>query len=296
MNFQEKFNRIVDKNNSLLCIGLDPDIEKMPPHLLKKKQLLFAFNKAIIDTTADLVCAYKPNSAFYEAHGADGVEQLKKTVTYLKHTHPHIPIILDAKRADVESTSEKYAQSVFDYFGFDALTVNPYLGFDSLKPFLERREKGIIIVCRTSNKSASDFQDLPTHSVQLPGVSDPPAGEASRTPREPVEPLYLAIAKKVIEWNNIYKNCLLVVGATWPEQLRTLRMVAPDMFFLIPGIGSQSGDLKKTITYGLRQDKSGLIINVSRAIIYAGDGKDFAKHIREKAKQIKNLINTYRTA
>lgn len=251
MNFLQKLKNAIKQNNSLLCIGLD--------------NCDFEFNKKIIDQTHDLVCAYKPQIAFYEATGIEGLKSLKRTVDYLKKHHPAIPLICDAKRSDIASTMEQYASSLFDYYGFDAATVNPYLGFDSLEPFLKRKDKGIIILCRTSNKSASDFQDL-----LISG-----------------EPLYLRVAKKVVEWNKKYKNCLLVIGATWPEELKKIRTIAPNMFFLVPGIGAQGGDLEQTLKYGLTEQNSGLIIHSSRSIIYANNP-------RQKAQELKKAINRCR--
>jgi len=270
MNFQKKLDKIIAKNNSLLSIGLDPDKNIIPNHLLSIDPL-FEFNKAIIDATFDLVCVYKPNTAFYEAYGIKGIESLKKTIEYIKSAHPEIPIIADAKRADIGKTSEKYAKSVFDYFGCDAVTVNPYLGLDSIEPFLKYKDKGIIILCRTSNPSASDFQDLMIDN----------------------NPLYIHVARKVVEWDKKYHNCLMV-GATWPEQLKEIRKIAPEMFFLVPGIGSQGGDLKKTLQFGLTKNRSGLIIHSSSAIIYASDEKDFAQKAREVAKALRDEINKER--
>lgn len=250
-NFLQKLDISIKKNNSLLCVGLDNSD--------------FEFNKKIIDQTHDLVCAYKPQIAFYEAAGIEGLKSLKKTVDYLKKHHPAIPLICDAKRSDIASTMEQYASSLFDYYGFDAATVSPYLGFDSLEPFLKRKDKGIIILCRTSNKNASDFQDLLING----------------------EPLYLKVARKVVEWNKQYKNCLMVVGATWPEELKLIRKIAPDMFFLVPGIGTQGGDLERTLKYGLTKQNSGLIIHSSRSITYASNP-------RQKAQELRKTINRYR--
>lgn len=273
MKFQQKLNKIIQKNNSLLCVGLDPDLDKIPQHLLKLDDPIFAFNKDIIDSTHDLVCAYKPQIAHYAASGVQGIQSLLKTIDYLLNNHSAIPIILDAKRGDIGSTSQLYAKEAFDIFKADALTVNPYLGLDSLIPFLERKEKGIIILCKTSNKSASDFQDLKI-SNDLP--------------------IYLYIAKKVNEWNQTYKNCLLVVGATWPKQLKEIRKILPSMFFLVPGIGAQGSDIEKTLNNGLRKDKSGLIIHSSRAIIYASTKANFASESRKVAMKLKQEINKYR--
>lgn len=274
MKFQQKLNKIIKKNNSLLSIGLDPDLEKIPPHLAKFKDPIFAFNKALIDATYDLVCAYKPQIAYYSSLGIRGIGSLLKTINYLIYTYPQIPIILDAKRADIGSTSRMYAKEAFDIFNADAVTVNPYLGLDSLKPFLERADKGVIILCRTSNKSANDFQDLIISKGKVP--------------------LHVYIARKVQEWNKIYKNCMLVVGATKSDQMKRVREVAPKMFFLVPGIGTQGGDLKNTLKNGLRKDKSGLIIHASRAIIYASSKTNFANSARKVAMKLKEKINEYR--
>lgn len=272
MTFKHKLTNIIQKNNSLLCIGLDPDMDKIPQYLLDKNNSLFEFNKQIIDETFDLVCAYKPNIAFYESNGIQGLKELKKTIEYLKKNYPEIPIVLDAKRGDIGNTAKMYAKAVFNEWGVDAVTLNPYLGFDALEPFLEYREKGIIVICRSSNKGASDFQDLTLNK----------------------HPLYIEVAKKVIDWDKTYKNCFMVIGATWPEELKKVRKLTPHMFFLIPGIGNQGGDIEKTIEAGLTQDKSGLIINISRSILYASSDKDFAQKAREKAQEIKDMINKYR--
>lgn len=273
MHFQEKLEKIITKNNSLLSIGLDPDLDKIPKHLLSLENSLFEFNKAIINATHDLVCAYKPNIAFYEAYGEEGHKSLKKTIEYLQSKYPEIPIVLDAKRGDIGKTAKMYEKSAFDYWMVDAVTVNPYLGLDALGPFLQRKEKGIIILCKTSNPSSSDFQDIKAYDGR---------------------PLYLVVAEKIVEWNKKYHNCLMVVGATWPEQLKEVRKIAPEMFLLVPGIGTQGGDLQKTLKYGLTKDKSGLIIHSSSAIIYASDGKDFAQKARQAAKTLIGKINKER--
>ncbi len=273
MTFVEKLNISVETNNSLLCIGLDTDIHKIPPHLVEENEdHIFEFNKEIIDATHDFVCAYKPNSAYYEADGVEGLASLEKTVEYIHSAYPDIPVILDAKRADIGSTSEHYAMAAFDYFKADAVTLHPYMGEDSLEFFLKRQDRGCIILCRTSNLSASEFQDLMVEG----------------------KPLYIKIAEKVAEWDKKYHNCLLVVGATWPEQMKKIRSVAPEMNFLVPGIGSQGGDLEATLRAGLRSDKAGLIINAGRSIIYASSHEDFANRARLEAQMLRDKINTYR--
>ena len=251
MNFQQKLDKIVKKNNSLVCVGLDKSD--------------FKFNKAIIDSTCDLVCAYKPNSAFYEAYGVEGIGQLKKTCDYLQKKYPEIPIILDAKRADIGSTNEGYVKYAFDWLGADAITLQPYLGSEAIEPFLDRRDKGCIILCRTSNPGAGEFQDLK-------------AGN---------KPIYIIVAENVVTKWNVNNNCLLVVGATYPKEMKAIRKIAGDMTFLVPGIGAQGGDVKKTVMAGLNSKKAGMIINSSRGII-------FAKNPREETIKLRDEINKYR--
>lgn len=272
MTFLEQLEETIEHHNSLLCVGLDTDPAKIPHSLQMEPDSVYQFNKAIIDATSELVCAYKINIAFYSAFGEHGLDTLLQTVSYIKDTYEHIPVILDAKRGDIGSTSEKYAHEAFDVIEADAVTVSPYMGFDSIKPFLERKEKGVIVLCRTSNEGAHDFQQLDV------------AGK----------PLYMHVAEKVVEWHKQYGNCLLVVGATAPEQLQQIRSIAPDMFFLVPGVGAQGGDLATTLKTGLTNGKSGLIINSSRDILYASNGEDFAQKAREKARSLRDQINQYR--
>lgn len=272
MLFQQKLDKIVKKNNSLLCIGLDSDADKIPIHLKQKEYPIFEFNKAIIQSTSDLVCAYKPNSAYYEAQGAKGISQLKKTCDFLKKNYPDIPIVLDAKRGDIGSTNESYVRYVFGYLGVDAVTLNPYLGKEALEPFLRIKDKGMIILCKTSNPGAGELQDL-----QFNG-----------------EPFYKYIAKKVVnDWNR-NNNCLMVIGATYPKELQEIRAIAKDITFLVPGIGIQGGDLKATVKWGLSSKKSGIIINCVRNIIYISKAHNFAEKAREEAKKLRDEINKYR--
>lgn len=253
------------KAGKFVCIGLDPVSEKLPKHLGGD---FFKFNKAIIDETADLVLAYKPNSAFYEAEGAQGIEWLKKTCDYISKKYPKIPIILDAKRADIGSTNEGYVKFIFDYLEVDAVTVHPYLGREALEPFLERKEKGILVLAKTSNPGAGEFQDL-----ILSG-----------------RPLYLHIAREVANKWNTNRNLGFVVGATAPEELSEIRSKVGDMPILIPGIGQQRGDLQATLKAGLDRNKEGIIISSSRAIIFASKGKDFAKAARREAEKLHQEI------
>lgn len=273
MDFKAKLNWAVGQNNSLLCVGLDADINKLPAHLKSVNKPLLAFNKEIIDATADLVCAYKPNSAFYEALGAGGIEQLKETVAYINKKYPNIPVILDAKRADIGNTNNGYVDFCYDYLGVDAVTLHPYLGGEALQPFLNRADKGAVILCRTSNPGSSELQDLLVEG----------------------EPMYQRVARKVErDWNK-NNNCLLVVGATYPEEMKIIRyIVGPDMIFLVPGVGAQGGDVEATLKAGLGANQRGLIISSSRGIIFASSGKSFAKAARQKALKTRDEINKYR--
>ncbi len=261
MNFLEKLLQAARTNRSLLCIGLDPDPELMP------KVDVFQFNRAIIDATSDLVCAYKPNLAFYEALGIEGLKALEETVAYIPKG---IPIIGDAKRGDIGSTARAYARALFETLGFDAATVNPYLGYDSLEPFMEYREKGIFILCRTSNVGSAHFQAL--------------------TLTETSRPLFELVAQRAREWN-LYGNLGLVVGATYPEELRRVRQICPEMPLLIPGIGAQGGDLASAVRYGVDAKGEKAIISSSRQIIYASRGEDFAAAAREAALNLRDQIN-----
>ncbi len=263
MKFTDKLLKASRKNNSWLCIGLDPDPELMP------RVDVLQFNKAIIDATSDLVCAYKPNLAFYEALGVEGLAVLEKTIECVPRD---IPVIGDAKRGDIGNTAKAYAKALFSVLGFDAATVNPYLGFDSIEPFIDYQDNGVFIVCRTSNKGGTDFQDLLTHG----------------------SPLYEAVARKAKEWN-VHGNIGLVVGATYPEELQRVRAICPEMPLLIPGVGAQGGDLASAVRYGVDAHGDRAIINVSRQILYASKGKDFAQAARNVAERIHNQINGYRS-
>ncbi|MBI2849343.1 MAG: orotidine-5'-phosphate decarboxylase [Chloroflexi bacterium] len=268
--FIEKLLLASRANNSLLCIGLDPDPGTMP------NIEVFSFNKAIIDATSDLVCAFKPNFAFYEALGLEGITALKQTVDYVPK---NIPIIADAKRGDVGNTAKAYATALFDTFGFDAATVNPFLGRDSLQPFLEREDKGVFILCRTSNPGAADLQDL----------------ILTRTPGEPGSPLFEIIARLAAEWNSA-GNIGLVVGATYPKDLKRIRDMCPDMPFLIPGIGPQGGDLAAAVSWGTNLQGDMAIISSSRQVLYASRGSDFAQAARKTALHLRSEINRWRSS
>jgi len=267
MNFNEKLQTAVLKNNSLICVGLDTD-----PALIPEDMGVYDFNKAIIESTSDLVCAYKPNLALYEAIGDEGVDILKRTV---KCIPSDIPVIADAKRGDIGNTSKAYAKALFEFFGFDAATVNPYLGFDAIEPFLQYRDKGSFVLCRTSNASAADFQSLRC--------------ETQRGLRS----LFEIVADKAAEWNTA-GNTGLVVGATYPDELQLIRRQHPDIPILIPGIGAQGGDVPLTVKYGTSSKGDKAIINSSRQIIFASRGKDFAEAARKAAKALRDEINKYR--
>ncbi|MFC1986081.1 orotidine-5'-phosphate decarboxylase [Chloroflexota bacterium] len=264
MNFMEKLNSATRKNKSLLCVGLDPDLQLMPD-----KVGIFEFNKAIIDATSDLVCAYKLNLAFYEALEDEGYDTLKRSIKYIPGD---IPIIGDAKRGDIGNTAKAYAKNIFDNLNCDATTVNPYLGFDSVEPFIQYRDKGIFILCRTSNAGAVDFQSLQC--------------EAENGHRS----LFEIVALRASQWNT-HGNIGLVVGATYPEELRLIRQSHPDTPLLIPGIGAQGGDLALTIRYGVDTKGEKAIINSSRQIIYASRGRNFAEATRHAATELRNQIN-----
>jgi len=264
MNFIEAIEKAWQRQNSLLCVGLDPDISRIPVHLRNLENPLFQFNKSIVDSTADVVCAFKPQVAYYSACRLEA--DLELTIDHVHRNHPGIPVILDAKRGDIGSTAEKYAEEAFDRYGADAVTVNPYMGGDTLQPFLDRIDKGVIIVCRTSNPGARDIQDL----------------ESNR------EKLYRIVARKAAsDWNH-NGNVLLVVGATFPKELGEIRSIVGEMPLLVPGIGAQGGDVEAAVAGGKTHDGTGMIINSSRNIIYASTGEDFA----EAAGRLQFILGT----
>ena len=239
---------------------------------------MFRFNQQIVDSTHDLVCAYKPNAAFYEAQGDQGLRALARTIRYIKEQHPDIPVILDVKRADIGNTNLGYVQAAFDELGADAITVHPYLGKDALEPFLARKDKGIIVLVRTSNPGAGEFQDL--YVSELIELS---------TTR-----LYEYVATKVSkEWNE-NENVGIVVGATYPTELAHIRKIVGDMPILIPGVGAQGGEVEATVTSGKDSRGWGMIINSSRGIIFASKGEDFAQAARKAAETLRGEVNKYR--
>jgi orotidine-5'-phosphate decarboxylase len=271
--FRERLEAAWAGSDSLVCVGLDPEIERFPPAIAGAPSPIFQFNKAIIDATADLVCAYKPQFAHYAAYEAE--DQLERTIDYIHHRYPGIPVILDAKRGDVGSTAKRYAIEAFERYAADAVTVNPYLGFDSLEPFLERAERGAFVLCRTSNPGARDLQDL-----RVVG---------GRT-------LYQTVAElAATRWNSL-RNCGLVVGATYPGELGKVREIVGDMPVLVPGVGAQGGDVEQAVRQGQTRAGTGLLVSSSRAILYASTGEDFAQAARRAARSLKETVNRYRHA
>jgi orotidine-5'-phosphate decarboxylase len=270
--FFTKLRQASQSNHSFLCIGLDPH-----PSLLPEKDVP-VFNRAIIEATADLACCYKPNLAFYEAMGPRGLEVLLRTVEAVPR---HLPVIADAKRGDIASTAEAYAQALFDVYGFDAATVNPYLGTDSLAPFLQRADKGVFVLCRTSNPGGADLQGLAV-------TGDGPSAEG--------RPLYEAVAELARDRWNERGNVGLVVGATFPGELGRIRRICPRLPFLLPGVGAQGGDVAAAVRNALDEDGAGFIINSSRQILYASSDRDYAQAARRAAEALRDEINRHREA
>jgi uridine monophosphate synthetase len=258
--FFGKLTSAVERNDSLLCVGLDPDPSRFPPDLRDEESPILSFNREIIDTTQDLVCAYKPNIAFYEAEGLAGLDALRRTIDYIP---AEIPVILDAKRSDIGSTARAYARAAFEVWCADALTLNPYLGRDALQPFIEYEDKGLFLLCHTTNPGAEDFQSLLCNG----------------------RPLYEVVAARALEW-----GLALVVGATYPEVLRKIRDAAPDAWILVPGIGAQGGDLEATLQAGLNDQGHGLIINASRSIIYSANPRAAALELRDRINQLRRHL------
>jgi orotidine-5'-phosphate decarboxylase len=268
--FITQLERSWDSSDSLVCVGLDPEIERFPEQIADQASPIFQFNKAMIDATADLVCAYKPQYAHYAAYEAE--DQLERTIDYIHRSYPGIPVILDSKRGDVGNTAERYAIEAFERYHADAVTVSPYLGGDSLEPFLKYEDKGVIVLCRTSNPGAGEVQDLEIGGRKLFHVI---AELASR------------------RWNN-RGNCLLVVGATYPRELAEVREIVGNMPFLVPGVGAQGGDVALAVQNGQSAAGTGLIISSSRGILYASSGENFASAAREAAQKLRDQINATR--
>jgi len=275
MDFMRALRQRWSDADSLVCVGLDPEPARFPAQFSNDPDAVFNFCRAIVDATAPHVCSFKPQIAHFAALGAE--DALARLVAHVHAAHPGIPVILDSKRGDIGSTAKHYASEAFDRYGADAVTANPYLGRDSLQPFLDRADKGVVILCRTSNPGAADLQDL---------MAGDGAGDA--------RPLYQHVAAKVArEWNS-HGNCMLVVGATWPEQLREVREIVGDVPFLVPGVGAQGGDVEAVVINARTADGTGLVVSSSRAVLYASDGEDFADAAAAEAKRLRDQINRYR--
>ncbi|MBS0579320.1 MAG: orotidine-5'-phosphate decarboxylase [Proteobacteria bacterium] len=269
--FIERLQDVWRQHDSLVCVGLDPEPDRFPALIASGAAPIFEFNRAIIDATADLVCAYKPQFAHYAAVGAE--EQLARTIEYIRQHYPAVQVVLDVKRGDIGSTAERYATEAFVRYGADAATVNPYLGTDSLEPFLRYEDRGVIVLCRTSNPGGRELQEL----------------------KAPDVPLYQQVATLAAQRWNSRGNCLLVVGATHPAELAQVRALVGAMPLLVPGVGAQGGDVAQAVKNGQSADGTGLLISSSRAILYASQGADFASAARAATATLRAQINQHRT-
>ncbi|MBS7327165.1 MAG: orotidine-5'-phosphate decarboxylase [Oxalobacter sp.] len=276
MTFIEKLTAAWQKNNSLLCVGLDPAISRFPAHLQGKPDAIYTFCKGVVDATADLVCAFKPQIAYFAAEKAE--DQLEAICTYIHEQYPGIPVLLDGKRGDIGATAKQYAREAFERFNADAVTLSPYMGFDSIEPYFEYPDRGTILLVRTSNPGGSDLQAL---DVLVNGKT---------------VPLYQHVARLVAQKWNSHGQCGLVVGATYPAEIAAVRQIVGNMPLLVPGIGAQGGDIQATVTAGKTADGTGMMINSSRAILYAGEkeGESYAAFSREAAIRTRDAINQYR--
>lgn len=266
---REKLIEQIKSKKTFLCVGLDPDIEKMPKHILEVEDPIFEFNREIIDATADHCIGFKPNNAFYEAYGLSGIESLEKTIKYIRNNYPDHFLIADAKRGDIGNTSTMYAKAFFKRLDADAITVAPYMGRDSVKPFLAFEGKWAIVLGLTSNEGSSDFQQLKVGN----------------------EELYLNVIRTCASWGN-ENNMMFVIGATKAQMMADIRKIIPNHFILVPGVGAQGGSLEDVCKYGMNQN-IGLIVNASRNVIYAGNGKDFAAKAAEEAKKISTQMKPF---
>ncbi|CAA9243404.1 MAG: Orotidine 5'-phosphate decarboxylase [uncultured Chloroflexi bacterium] len=267
-----RLDRAARQNQSLLCVGLDVEPDRLPAPLrdLPLSDAIVEFNRRIVEATADLVACYKPNLAFYEALGPQGLEALRRTRALIP---AHIPVIGDAKRGDIDNTMRKYAQALFDVYDFDAVTASPYLGQDAIAPFLSRTERGVYLLCRTSNPGSGEIADLDVGG----------------------RPLYLVIAERVQAWNSNH-NAALVVGATYPQELARVRQVAPELPILLPGVGAQQGLLEESVQAGIDRQGGGLVVNAARQVLYASSGDDFPMAARQAALELRGRINRARGA
>jgi orotidine-5'-phosphate decarboxylase len=271
VTFIDKLTAAWQSQQSQLCVGLDPDPARFPAHLQGKPDAILTFCKAIVDATAETACSFKPQIAYFAALRAE--DQLEDLCAYMRERTPHLPIVLDAKRGDIGATAEQYAREAFERYGADAVTVNPYMGFDSVQPYLEWKDRGAIVLCRTSNAGGSDLQFLEVNG----------------------RPLYQHVASLVADKWNTNGQCALVVGATFPNELAQVRALVGDMPLLIPGIGAQGGDIKATVEAGRTTNGTGMMINSSRAILYAkpNAGEDFAQAAKRVAQETKDAINRH---
>ena len=276
MKFISKLKKRWESADSLLCVGLDPQIDRVPEVLRSKHSPYFEFCKEVVDATHEFVCAFKPQAAYFSAVGAEN--ELEELISYIKRVYPEIPVILDAKRGDIGSTATLYAQEAYQRYGADAVTVNPYLGFESIEPYMNYSDKGIVVLCRTSNPGSDWLQKDETDSI----------------------PVYQRVAQQVAEWNE-REQFVLVTGATYPEELGRVRQIVGDMPLLVPGIGAQGGDIEAVLKNGLNEESNGLIISSSREILYAHEKVDYSVDIsqgltasRQVAMATKNSINEFR--
>lgn len=272
MNFIHRLRARWQAANTLLCVGLDPDPARFPEHYANDADALFSFCRDMADATAEFACAFKPQIAYFAAHNG-GESALQRLIAHINAVHPDIPVVLDSKRGDIGSTAAQYAVEAFDRFGADAVTLNPYMGYDSAKPFLERDGRGCVFLCHTSNPGARDFQEL-----LIDGM-----------------PLYQHVARSIAQKWNSHGNCALVVGATYPEELKQIRaIVGDDMPLLIPGVGAQGGDVAAVVKNGKSADGTGLMINSSRGILYASMDSDFREAAAQAARNLRDEINRHR--
>ena len=262
-----KLEERIEAADSLLCVGLDPVLSHLPHRFRAERYPLFAFCRTVIDATAQFACAFKPNAAFFEAHGAKGWEQLAMVFAHLRDAHPHHFTVCDAKRGDIGSTNRGYVEEIFDHLCADAVTLHPFLGEEALLPFLEREDKVSILLCRTSNAGAGEFQNLLAEG----------------------KPLWQHVAEGVSRKWNGRENCMLVVGATWPEEMRQIRAAAPELTFLVPGIGAQGGDIAASVRAGLRADGKGLLLSSSRQILYSSDPGQAAQETRDEIQRAREV-------
>ncbi len=276
MDFMRALRQRWRDADSLVCVGLDPEPPRFPVALRGGADAVFAFCRDIADVTAPYACAFKPQVAHFAALGAE--HALGRLIVHLHAAHPGVPVILDAKRGDIGSTAAHYASEAFDRYAADAVTVNPYLGHDAVQPFLDRADRGVVILCRTSNPGAADLQDLPVQATD------------GRT-----RPLYQHVAETVARDWNVHGNCALVVGATWPAQLREVRAIVGDaMPLLVPGVGAQGGDVEAVVRQAKSADGTGLLVSSSRAILYASNGRDYAAAAAAAARELRDTINRFR--